>query len=264
MPDPAPAPSTPVTRAAALVFEWLARLRGGRRAVHTRGALFTARVELDGDGPTVTALGGPAGHTALVRMSKNAGTPGSLPDMLGVAIRLTDLDVGPVDLLFATVGRHPLTGALLAPTTGWCRRPYSTLLPYRADGERVTLGLRPEEPDRARGTDPQDVREAVRTGPLAFTLVEKRAYRPWAPIGRLVLDLPLPDGFADDGPGGAEPVTYEPVVNAHPRLLPVRPLAALRSAAYTGSRRGRGAEEAFPGQARRTSRPILSPDSSSR
>jgi hypothetical protein len=248
--DPAPAPSTPATRTAALVFQTLARLRGGRRAVHTRGALFTGRLELDGgalgsDAPTVAALGGPAVHTALVRLSKNAGTPGSLPDMLGVAIRLTDSDVGPVDLLFATVGRHKATGALLAPTTGWCARPYSTLLPYRADGERVTLGLRPEEPHRARGTDPQDVRKAVRTGPLAFTFVEKRAYRPWAPIGRLVLDLPMPDGFSDDGPGGADPVTYEPVVNAHPRLLPVRPFAAIRTAAYTGSRRGRGVDEAF-------------------
>jgi hypothetical protein len=40
-------------------------------------------------------------------------------------------------------------------------------------------------------------------------------------------------------------VTYEPVVNAHPRLLPVRPFAAIRTAAYTGSRRGRGVDEAF-------------------
>ena len=44
-------------------------------------------------------------------------------------------DDGPVDLLFATVGRHRATGALLAPTTGWCARPYSTLLPYTKPGE---------------------------------------------------------------------------------------------------------------------------------
>jgi hypothetical protein len=239
--------------AVATAFEALARLRGGARAVHPRGALFAARVEFAaGPSPTVAALDGPGMHPALVRMSKNAGTPGALPDMLGVAFRLTDLPGGPVDLLFATVGRHRATGALLAPTTGWCARPYSTLLPYRADGVRVTLGLRPDEPARARGADPQAVRDAVRDRPLTFTLVEKRARTPWAPIGRLLLDVPMPDGFVDDGAGGAEPVTFEPVVNAHPRLQPVRAFAAFRSAAYTGSRRGRGVEDAFPGQARPT------------
>ena len=245
-----------MNRAAAAFFEVLARLRGGRRAVHTRGALFTARLVLDpSDAPTVAALGGPAEHPALVRVSKNAGTPGSLPDMLGVAIRLTDLDGGPVDLLFATVGRHKATGALLAPTTGWCARPYSTLLPYRADGVRVTLGLRPTR-DCGRGTDPQVLRDAVRSGPVALTLVEKRARARRAPIGRLLLDLPMPDGAVDDGRGGADPVTYEPVVNAHPRLVPVRPLAAIRTAAYTGSRRGRGVDAAFPVQARSHRRPL--------
>jgi hypothetical protein len=207
-------------------------------------------------------------HPALARLSKNAGTPGGVPDMLGVAFRLTDLPDGPVDLLYATVGRHRATGALLAPTTGWCARPYSTLLPYRADGVRVTLGLRPEEPRRARGTDPQVARDAVRHGPLGFTLTEKRARTPWAPIGRVVLDLPMPDGAADDTtegtrprdrrrtwrsifrppsrppvPSGADPVTLDPVIFAHPRLRPVRLFAAVRAAAYVGSRRGRGAPE---------------------
>jgi len=105
-------------RAADAAFGAVARLRRGR-AVHTRGALFAARVELhDAASPTVAALGGPGVHPALARLSKNAGTPGGLPDMLGVAFRLTDLPEGPVDLLYATVGRHRATGALLAPTPG--------------------------------------------------------------------------------------------------------------------------------------------------
>jgi hypothetical protein len=158
-------------------------------------------------------------------------------------VRLTDLPDGPVDLLYSTVGRHRCTGALLAPASGWCTRPYSTLLPYRADGERVTLGLWPQQPDRAHGADPQVAREAVRQEPLVFAVMEKRARAPWAPIGRLVLDLPMPDGAADDGPHGADPVTFDPVVHAHPRLRPVRTLAAVRLAAYTGSRRGRGAPD---------------------
>jgi hypothetical protein len=260
---------TPAVEAA---FAALARLRAAR-AVHSRGALFAGRVELDGPGsPTVAVLG--AGmHPALVRVSKGAGTPGRLPDLLGLAVRLTDPPDGPVDLLHTTVGRHRCTGALLAPATGWCARPYSTLLPYRADperaqrandrrsarakrrpsavrkcDERVTLGLWPTEESRARGADPHVARQAVRHEPLVFAVMEKRARTPWTPIGRLVVDLPFPDGAADDGAlldgsGGAEPVTFDPVVHTHPRLRPVRALAAVRAAAYVGSRRGRRAPE---------------------
>ena len=186
-------------------FTALARLRAAR-GVHPSGALFAGRVELDAPAsPTVAVLGATI-HPALVRVSKGAGTRGRLPDLLGLAVRLTDLPDGPVDLLYSTVGRHRCTGALLAPASGWCTRPYSTLLPYRADGERVTLGLWPQQPDRAHGADPQVAREAVRQEPLVLAVMEKRARAPWAPIGRLVLDLPMPDGAADDGPHGADPV----------------------------------------------------------
>ena len=79
----------PATRAVETVFTVLARLRAAR-AFHPRGALFAGRVELDGPGsPTVAVLGGGV-HPALVRVSKGAGTPGRLPDLLGLAVRLTD------------------------------------------------------------------------------------------------------------------------------------------------------------------------------
>lgn len=230
-----------LTRAAVPVFDSLARRRTAR-AFHPRGALFAAHVTLVGSSPTVTALGGPAEHPAFVRISKGFGTAGSRPDLLGLAVRLTDLPDGPVDLLFSTVGRHLVTQAIFGIATGWCTRPFSTVLPYRADGVLVRVGLQPQDPDRARGTDPQVAREAVRQEPLAFTLTEKRGGTGWTPIGEMVVHLPMPDGAADDGPGGTDPVAFDPVVNAHARLRPVRPLAGLRAAAYTGSRRGRGAD----------------------
>jgi hypothetical protein len=230
-----------LTPVAVSVFDALARRRAAR-AFHPRGALFAAHVSLTGSSPTVTALGGPAEHPAFVRISKGFGTAKSRPDLLGLAIRLTDLPDGPVDLLFSTVGRHRFTQAVFGVATGWCTRPYSTVLPYRADGGLVRVGLQPEDPGQARGTDPQVAREAVRQEPIVFTLTEKRAGTGWTPIGRLVLHLPMPDGAADDGPGGTEPVAFDPVVHAHARLRPVRPLAGLRAAAYTGSRRGRGAD----------------------
>jgi hypothetical protein len=114
-----------LTRATArpveIAFTALARLRAAR-AFHPRGALFAGRMELDGlASPTVAVLGATT-HPALVRVSKGAGTRGRLADLLGLAVRLTDLPEGPVDLLHTTVGRHRCTGALLAPATGWCSR----------------------------------------------------------------------------------------------------------------------------------------------
>ena len=161
-----------LNRLAVPAFDVLARWRGAR-AFHPRGALFAGRVELTGTSSTVTALGGRSEHPALVRISKGVGTRGSRRDLLGLAVRLTDLPNGPVDLLFSTVGRLPVTRAFFSVVTGWCTRPYSTVLPYRADGDLVRLGLEPEDPHRARGTDPQAARAAVRRGPLQFTLVEK-------------------------------------------------------------------------------------------
>src|SRR5829696_4886277 len=158
-----------LNRLAVPAFDVLARWRGAR-AFHPRGALFAGRVELTGTSSTVTALGGCSEHPALVRISKGVGTRGSRRDLLGLAIRLTDLPDGPVDLLFSTVGRLPVTRAFFSVVSGWCARPYSTVLPYRADGVLVRLGLEPEEPHRARGTDPQAARAAVRRGPLQFTL----------------------------------------------------------------------------------------------
>jgi hypothetical protein len=238
-----------LTPAAVAVFEQLARWRAAR-AFHPRGALFSGHVSLaappDGPSPTLAALGGPAEHPALIRISKGVGTAGSRADLLGLAFRITDLPDGPVDLLFSTVGRHRVTRTVFAVVRGWCARPYSTVLPYRADAVLLRLGLEPREPDRARGTDPQVVRDAVRDRPLEFTITEKRRRTGWTPIGRLRLVLPMPDGAVDDGPGGTEPVSFDPVAHAHPRLRPIRFLAALRAGAYIGSRRGRGAPDLAP------------------
>ena len=178
-----------------------------------------------------------------MRISKGVGTRGSRRDLLGLAVRLTDLPNGPVDLLFSTVGRLPVTRAFFSVVTGWCTRPYSTVLPYRADGDLVRLGLSPRTPTAPGAPTRRQRVPRCDAARCSSRWSMKPRGGGWTPIGRLVLDLPLPDAAEDDDSGAIEPVAYDPMVNAHPRLRPVRPLAGLRTAAYVGSRRGRGAEE---------------------
>ncbi|WP_219416174.1 hypothetical protein [Pseudonocardia nigra] len=213
-------------------FEALARLRHAR-AFHPRGVVVDGRLLLTDPGSaTARALGGPAERPAVVRMSKGAGTPGNLPDLLGIAARVPLDGDRVLDLLFTSVGRGRVTHLLLAPSRGWTSHPYSTFLHYRVDGRAMLLTLDPEEPVRVRGTDPDAVRTAVDGGTVAFALTERPVTGPPRTAGRLVL-----------GPVRTDVrVSFDPVLNAHPRLRPVRPLSGVRRWAYTGSRRGRHAD----------------------
>lgn len=215
-------------------FEALARLRAAP-AVHSRGVVLDATLVLSGRGAAARPLGGQDSRPAVVRVSKSVGTPGGLPDLLGIALRVPLYGGTLLDMLFASVGRHRATGLLLAPSRGWCRRRYTTVLPYRVDGRVLLLGLDPEEPGRADSARPDAVREAVGHAPLAFAVTEGPLVGPRRTIGRLVLESARP---VDGG------ISFDPVLNAHPDLRPVELLTGLREWAYTGSRRGRRAEPA--------------------
>jgi len=196
--------------------------------------LLDARVSLtDRESLTADALGGTGERPAVVRVSKSVGTPHGVPDLLGIALRTALADGDLLDVLFARVGRHRVTRALLVPGAGWCRGPYTTVLPYVVAGRLVLLGLEPEEPGRADGPDPSAVREAVARAPLGFALTEQRLGGRRRPIGRLVLASVATE---------ATPVSFDPVLNAQPRIRPARLLSGLRERAYTGSRRGRDAD----------------------
>jgi hypothetical protein len=211
----------------------LARLRSGR-AVHTRGTVLDGTLTVDPGSATGRALGGPQRRAAVVRASKSAGLPGGLPDLLGIALRIPTTD-GVFDVLLASVGRRGLAHMVLRPSGTWWGRPFSTVLPYLADGRRLVLGLQAGGGVGPPGADPAAVNAAVREGPVEFVLSEMPVRGSRRPIGRLVLERIRVTGPA---------VSFDPMRNALPRLHPARPLRALREWAYTGSRRGRGADPA--------------------
>ncbi|GAA4692899.1 hypothetical protein GCM10023215_32590 [Pseudonocardia yuanmonensis] len=209
------------------VFRALARLRGAP-AFHPRGVLLGGELQIDDGGSAVGQALGLGPHRVLVRLSKGAGTPRDLPDLLGVAVRVEpDHAREALDLLFTT---STAGGVLLAPARGWRTATYSTLLPYDTDAGRMRLLLEPEPREPDPPADPRAVPDAVRARSLRFRLVE-------APLGaaaRAVATLVL----SEERTG---PVAFDPVLHQLPGLRPVPLLADLRARAYRGSRRGRRA-----------------------
>ena len=221
-------------RAVEFMFGVLARWRSGR-AVHTRGTAVDATLTIDPGSATGRALAGSRSRPAVVRASKSIGLPGRIPDLLGMALRISAGDDRLFDVLLASTGRRGIARMALLPSGNWWGRPYSTVLPYVVDGRRLVLGLEADAGIVPAGADLGDVATAVRNGPVAFTVSEMPVLGAPRPIGRLVLE-----SVRDDGP----PITFDPILNALPRLHPVRPLSALREWAYAGSRAGRSAEPA--------------------
>jgi hypothetical protein len=199
-------------RAFAAVFERVAQLRGGARALHTVGTTYDARLQVDPRSLVGAALGRPFERPAVVRMSRSIGLPPSWPDVLGVAVRTSTGPGTSLDVLLASVGR-PGAGRVL-PT-----RACGTLLPYRVDGRLLHLGLVPgPEGDR-------------------LALTERSPTGRRRVIGALVLRSPRPE----------DPVlAFDPLLHSLPRLRPVGLLSRVRELAYTGSRRGRGVDGATP------------------
>ncbi|MEU4445341.1 hypothetical protein AB0K14_22015 [Actinosynnema sp. NPDC050801] len=191
-------------------FRVLAGTRDAK-AFHPRGRWFEGVVTTTFD----PALPLPVGETEVVgRLSKGVGTPGGLPDVLGLAFRLP----GPWDVLLST----SFARVLPRPARRWTSARYGTISPFRWRGGLVWLAA---VPDACRvGSAALDDLPAE----LGFTL---EVGGPWRPVGRLVV---RPLDVDRDLPA------FDPVRNRPPGLdLAPAALARARERAYRGSRRGR-------------------------
>jgi hypothetical protein len=236
-------------RAVAPLFALGARLRRGR-PIHTRG--FTLRGELlvTGAHPPagVPLLDAPAAHPALVRLSRAAGLPAPLPDILGIAVRVRP-DTDPVDLLLSTTGMRPLGRRLLVPRRH-LTRPHGTLLAYRTPPGPLLLSLVPDD-GRTVAADPAAVLRALEAGPLRMALRCASPGGPWRRVGTLRLDA--------QAPAGEERTRFDPVRHAAPGLAPARVWAALREPPYVAARRAWPGPGDRPGAARPGLRPPRAP-----
>ncbi|MGY1806612.1 phosphodiesterase [Blastococcus sp. SYSU D00669] len=190
----------------------LARWRQGK-PMHPRGVVFDGELERGtGTEPFgVPWLDEPARDRVVVRLSRGAGLPPALPDLLGLAVRIPD---GPVDLLLSTTGTAPLLRLL--PTVR--RDPaaaYTSIMGYRSDAGTLRLAAFPDG------------------GSRRFTLAAARGQGPWRLFGRLALAAPRAPLDPD--------VRFDAVRHPPHGLLPDGPMARFRAPAYAAARAGRDA-----------------------
>jgi len=208
-------------RVAAVPLALLARARGGR-PMHPRGVVLSARVVRTGL-PRPSGAGWldePGADDVLVRLSRGAGLPPRLPDLLGLALRAPGGT--PVDLLLSSSGRHRWTRRVPVlrrdPAT-----TYGSIMGYRSPAGPVLLSATP-----------------VSAGVFSLGATVGRA--PEQLFGRVVLG---PEAEPPE-----PPLHVDAVLHAPPGLVADGPLARFRRPAYAATRAALGAplDAVRPGQ----------------
>lgn len=231
----------PVAAATSLLWEQLSRLRGAR-FLHPVGVAYTATLTVprpQRDYTGVPLLERHGDYPAIVRFSRATGVPEPLPDVLGLAVSVTDLygRGRHQDFLLATSANAPLLQHLLVPAPGgFFGQLFSSLLLYRIGPKiRVVGAESASEPERyRRGALPQLVDTAER-GDLVFRLTLGTLAGRHEPVAKLVVGERLSDELA-------ERIAFTPW-NTGDAITPVGPFMGIRRAAYRGSQRGRGLSE---------------------
>jgi hypothetical protein len=211
-------------RALGAVFGTVAAVRRAR-ALHPRGGVVPATLRRVPHPPTGVAwLDETQDSRVSVRLSRSAGLPAPLPDVLGLALAVPLPGGGRGDLLLSTAGSRPIARHLLLPARDPLRSAYTCLVPYASDRGPVMLAALPLD-----------------ATVLGLAWATPRG--PWQPFAELVLDGAR--GPSDDDPA----LDLDPVLHPLPGLRVPAPLARLREPAYAASRRRRHAAGDAPDDA---------------
>ncbi|OBH86527.1 phosphodiesterase [Mycobacterium scrofulaceum] len=218
----------------ALPFQWGSAIRG-KRLFHPVGVLAEGSIERVA--PAGEGLPIPSSEV-VARVSKASGTPGALPDFIGLAFRVTPPQGGgPWDILVVSSGSGLLSRALaLRPAISWSDQTLTTLMPLHYQGANWWLRARIVSKIDGLGLSLDSVRERLEHDDIEVSLDQACGSGDFTPLGRLTLTRAIdPDRAAD--------VSFDPVINTPPGLsLRPRWLADLRARAYRRSRHGRDAE----------------------
>lgn len=177
-------------------------------------------------------LFGSGERAVIARLSKGAGLPWVVPDVLGFAFRVLAHDNKPWDFALATTGRSTLGRFVFTVATGWARARYGSLMPYRFGTSTPTWVF--AEPDAAQPKSAaiEALAEYLGEHEVHFDLIGSPIIGPTRKLAEINLRLAEGEQRTD---------YFDPMLN-HPDEVEIVPKAIqqLREFAYAGSRQGRG------------------------
>jgi hypothetical protein len=183
----------------------------------------------------VPLLDEPGTHTGIVRFSRGASLPEPLPDVLGLAIRISDAH-GPgqdQDVLVASSLEIPLGRQLLVPNVTFRGTSLSSVLPYRlGTGGTFWLGAQILDRDGAPLVRLAQLRRAIAADELDLTLRYAHRFGSW----RTFADVELGDQLSG---AEADALGFNVDENTGGGITPAGWLQALRRHAYAASQAGR-------------------------
>jgi hypothetical protein len=220
-----------VSDVVALPFRLGSAVRG-RRFFHPVGVLAAGQAERRA--PAQCGLPFPSSDV-VCRVSKAVGTPGSLPDFIGLAIRIppSQSSTTPWDILLVSAGSGVITRVVaLRPVASWTGHTMTNLMPLRYRQSPWWLRARIETEIGGTGLSLQDIENHIESGGIDIAIDQARGRDGFTPLARLQLSKVIDAKQAD--------VSFDPVLNTAPGLtLYPEWLADLRAHAYERSREGR-------------------------
>ncbi len=173
------------------------------RPLHPRGLRLDGSVVVHRHGLSsgISWIDEPGGGPATARVSRSAGTPDGLPDVVGLAVRFHHPESGPTpstfsDILLSSTGWSFPFRYVLMPRLGVSRAPLTTMMPYRGEYGPVVLGARTLRPAGL----PSSLRGFARSlgdSPWQLGLYFATPRGAWQHFGTLTLQL-NPDGEERD------------------------------------------------------------------
>jgi hypothetical protein len=215
-------------------FQWGSAIRG-KRLFHPVGVVAEGVIERIA--PAADGLPIPSSDI-VARLSKAGGTPGALPDFIGLAIRVTPEHAPkPWDILLVSAGSSVLGRAVaLRPVTSWTGPTMTTLMPLRYRGHNWWLRAQIRDEITGFGLSLDNIRERIERDGIELTLDQACGTADFRGLAQLRLTSVVDELRGQD-------MSFDPVSNTAPGLeLYPGWLADLRARAYRRSREGRDAD----------------------
>lgn len=199
------------------------------RPIHPKGIALTGRLVRSGTPDSASGLDwldAPGVDTVEARFSRSVGLPHALPDILGLALRVTPSadhpgpgTGGPADILFASTGWNVPGRFLLQPRLDSEGATMTTLMPYRGRRGPVLLGLRTLSLPA----------ESLASGEWLLSLYWSRPAGKWHRCGELSLRAPA-------GPSDT-PIRFDPLAHRPPGAETYTWARMLREPSYRAAQR---------------------------